>query len=111
LAEISEPSFRKAVAQGVKVAFGSGVGPFPHGSQTKEFEYMVKFGMTPVQAIRAATVDAAQLMGWQDRVGSVEAGKFADLVAVERDPIADITELERVKFVMKGGHIFKNELK
>jgi len=72
---------------------------------------MVKFGMTPVQAIRAATSDAAQLMGWQDRVGSIEPGKFADLVAVEGDPTSDITELERVKFVMKGGHVFKNELK
>jgi imidazolonepropionase-like amidohydrolase len=95
----------------VKIAFGSGVGPFPHGTQTKEFEFMVKFGMTPVQAIRAATIDAAQLMGWQDRVGSIEAGKFADIVAVEGDPTSDITELERVKFVMKGGHVFKNELK
>jgi imidazolonepropionase-like amidohydrolase len=95
----------------VKIAFGSGVGPFPHATQTKEFEYMVKFGMTPVQAIRAATLDAAQLMGWQDRVGAIEAGKFADLVAVEGDPIADITEFERVKSVMKGGHVFKNELK
>ena len=111
VADVSERSFRKAVAQGVKIAFGSGVGPFPHGTQTKEFEYMVKFGMTPVQAIRAATSEGAQLMGWQDRVGAVEAGKFADLVAVEGDPIADITELERVKFVMKGGHVFKNELK
>jgi len=111
VAEISEHSFPKAVAQGVKIAFGSGVGPFPHGTQTKEFEYLVKFGMTPVQAIRAATVDAAQLMGWQDRVGSIEAGKFADLVAVEGDPTVDITELERVKFVMKGGHVFKNEFK
>lgn len=111
IAEISEFSFRKAVAAGVKIAFGSGVGPFPHGSQTKEFEYMVKFGMTPAQAIRAATSDAAKLMGWQDRVGSIEAGKFADLVAVEGDPLADVTELERVKFVMKGGHVFKNELK
>jgi imidazolonepropionase-like amidohydrolase len=111
VAEVSERSFPRAVAQGVKIAFGSGAGPFPHGSQTKEFEYMVKFGMTPVQAIRAATTEAAQLMGWQDRVGSVEAGKFADLVAVEGDPTSDITELERVKFVMKGGHVFKNELK
>jgi imidazolonepropionase-like amidohydrolase len=111
VAEVSEQSFRKAVAAGVKIAFGSGVGPFPHGTQNKEFEYMVKFGMTPAQAIRAATSEAAQLMGWQDRVGSVEGGKFADLVAVEGDPIADITELERVKFVMKGGHVYKNELK
>jgi len=111
VAEVSEPSFRRAVAAGVKVAFGSGVGPFPHGTQNKEFEYMVKFGMTPPQAIRAATLEAAQLMGWQDRIGSVEPGKFADLVAVAGDPIADITELERVKFVMKGGLVFKNELK
>ena len=111
VAEVSEPSFRRALAAGVKIAFGSGVGPFPHGTQTKEFEYMVKFGMTPPQAIRAATSEAAQLMGWQDRIGSVEPGKFADLVAVAGDPIADITELERVKFVMKGGQVFKNELK
>ncbi len=111
VAEVSERSFRKALAAGVKVAFGSGVGPFPHGTQTKEFEYLVKFGMTPPQAIRAATSEAAQLMGWQDRVGSVQAGKFADLVAVAGDPIADITELERVQFVMKDGHVFKNELK
>ena len=111
IAEVSEPSFRRALAAGVKIAFGSGVGPFPHGTQTKEFEYMVKFGMTPPQAIRAATSVAAQLMGWQDRIGSVEPGTFADLVAVAGDPIADITELERVKFVMKGGQVFKNELK
>jgi imidazolonepropionase-like amidohydrolase len=111
VAEVSESSFRRALAAGVKVAFGSGVGPFPHGTQTKEFEYLVKFGMTPPQAIRAATSEAAQLMGWQDRIGSVEPGKFADLVAVAGDPIADITELERVKFVMKGGQVYKNELR
>src|SRR6266852_9053 len=111
VAEVSERSFPKAVAAGVKIAFGSGAGPFPHGSQTKEFAYMVKFGMTPVQAMRAATSEAAQLMGWQDRVGSLEAGKFADMVAVTGDPTADITELERVKFVMKGGQVFKNEVK
>ena len=111
VAEISERSFAKAVKEGVKIAFGSGVGPFPHGTQTKEFAYMVKFGMTSVQAIQAATMDAARLMGWQDRIGSIEAGKFADLVAVRGDPTIDITELERVRFVMKGGHVFKNELK
>jgi len=111
IAEVSEPSFRKAIAQGVKIAFGSGAGPFPHGSQTKEFEYMVKFGMTPAQAIRAATMEAATLMGWEDRIGSLEPGKYADLVAVKGDPTADITKLERVQFVMKGGQVFKNELK
>ena len=111
VAEVSERSFPKALAQGVRIAFGSGAGPFPHGTQTKEFEYMVKFGMTPVQAILAATTGAAQLMGWQDRVGSLETGKFADVIAVTGDPTTDITELERVKFVMKGGQIYKNELK
>ncbi len=111
VAEVSERSFAKAVAQGVKIAFGSGAGPFPHGSQTKEFWYMVKFGMTPTQAILAATTGAAQLMGWQDRIGSLEAGKFADVVAVTGDPTTDVTELERVKFVMKGGQVYKNELK
>ena len=111
VAEISEKSFPRAVAAGVKIAFGSGAGPFPHGSQTKEFAYMVKFGMTPVQAIYSATMGAATLMGWEDRVGSLEVGKFADMVAVSGDPLTDITELERVKFVMKGGQVFKNELK
>jgi len=72
---------------------------------------MVKFGMTPIQAILAATAGAAHLMGWQDRIGSLEAGKFADVVAVSGDPTTDITELERVKFVMKGGQVYKNELK
>jgi imidazolonepropionase-like amidohydrolase len=79
--------------------------------QSKEFEYMAKYRMTPVQTMRAATSEAAQLMGWEDRIGSVETGKFADLVAVAADPIADITELERVKFVMNSGQGFKNELK
>jgi imidazolonepropionase-like amidohydrolase len=111
IAEVSEGNFRRALAAHVKIAFGTGVGPFPHGSQTKEFFYMVKFGMTPVQAIHAATTDAALLMGWEDRIGSIEAGKFADLVAVAGDPTTDITELERVKFVMKDGQVFKNELK
>jgi len=110
VAEVSEKNFRRAVAQGVKVAFGSGVGPFPHGTQAKEFEYLVQFGMKPAQAIRAATSEAARLMGWEDRVGSIAPGRFADLVAVSGDPLADITELERVKFVMKGGQVVKNQL-
>jgi imidazolonepropionase-like amidohydrolase len=110
VAEVSEPSFRRAVKAGVKIAFGSGVGPFPHGSQTKEFEYMVQFGMTPAQALRAATTEAAKLMGWEDRVGSVEPGKFADLVAVSGDPLTDISELGRVKFVMKAGQVVRNDL-
>jgi imidazolonepropionase-like amidohydrolase len=71
---------------------------------------MVKFGLTPAQVLRAATSEAAQLMGWQDRIGTVESTKFADLVAVSGDPLADITEMEHVKFVMKGGQVVKNEL-
>jgi imidazolonepropionase-like amidohydrolase len=110
VAEVSEPNFRRAVAAGVKIAFGTGVGPFPHGTQMKEFAYMVKFGMTPAQVLRAATIVDAQMMGWEANIGSIERGKFADLVAVCGDPLADITELERVKFVMKGGQILRNDL-
>ena len=110
VADVSEPNFRRAVAAGVKVAFGSGVGPFPHGTQTKEFRYMVKFGMTPAQVLRAATIMDAQMMGWDANIGSIEPGKFADFVAVCGDPLVDITELERVRFVMKGGQVVRNDL-
>ena len=110
VAEVSEPNFRRAVAAGVKIAFGTGVGPFPHGTQTKEFGYMVKFGMTPIQVLRAATIGNAQMMGWDTKIGSIEPGKLADIVAVCGDPLTDITELERVKFVMKGGQVVRNDL-
>ena len=109
-ASVSEPNFRRAVAAGVKIAFGTGVGPFPHGTQTKEFSYMVKFGMTPLQVLRAATIGNAQMMGWESKIGSLEHGKFADVIAICGDPLADITELERVKFVMKGGQVVRNDL-
>jgi imidazolonepropionase-like amidohydrolase len=110
-ARIHEASFRRALASGVKIAFGTDVGPFPHGTQAKEFEYMVRFGMTPAQALCSGTQRAAELMGWQDRVGSLERSKFADVIAVSGDPLSDITELERVKFVMKGGVVVKNEFR
>ncbi len=110
-ARIHEASFRRAVARGVKIAFGTDVGPFPHGTQAKEFEYMVRFGMTPAQALQAATIVAAELMSWQDRVGSTGASRFADLIAVSGDPLADVTELEHVKFVMKGGRVVRNDLR
>jgi imidazolonepropionase-like amidohydrolase len=111
LALMREESFKRAVERGLKIGFGTGVGPFPHGTQTKEFEYMVRYGMTPLQALRAATSVNAEMMGWQDRVGSIEKGKFADIVAVSGDPLVDITELERVKFVMKGGHVVRNDFR
>jgi imidazolonepropionase-like amidohydrolase len=111
LATLREKSGRLAISRGVKISFGSGVGPFPHGVQAREFAYLVKYGMTPAQAIQTATTVAAEMMGWQDRIGSIEKGKFADLVAVAGDPLSDITELERVKFVMKGGQVIRNDLK
>jgi imidazolonepropionase-like amidohydrolase len=102
--------FRKAAQAGVKIAFGTDAGVYPHGGNAKQFAYMVKYGLTPMQAIQAATANAADLLGWSDRVGSLEPGKFADLIVVQSDPLKDITVLERIKFVMKGGEIVKNEL-
>jgi imidazolonepropionase-like amidohydrolase len=95
----------------VKISFGSGVGPFPHGTQAAEFAYLVKYGMSPSQAIQSATSVAAEMMGWQDKIGSIEKGKFADIIAVSGDPLQDITELQRVKFVMKGGQVIRDDTK
>jgi imidazolonepropionase-like amidohydrolase len=106
-----EKSFKKALAAGVVLPFGSGAGPFPHGTQGDQFAYFVKWGVSPVQALRAATTIAADLIGWSADVGAVEPGKFADLVAVAGDPIADITEMSRVIFVMKGGQVIRNTAK
>jgi len=111
LQALREKSGRLAISRGVKISFGSGAGPFPHGTQAAEFGYLVKYGMSPSQAIQAATTVAAEMMGWQDGVGSIEKGKFADIIAVSGDPLRDITELERVKFVMKGGQVVHNEIR
>jgi len=111
LEELREKSGRLAIARGVKISFGSGVGPFPHGTQAKEFEYLVKYGMTPAQAIQSATIVAAEMLGWTHHVGSIEKGAYADIIAVSGDPLKDISELERVKFVMKGGQLIRNDLK
>ena len=109
--KMMEKSFKKAQAAGVPLPFGSGAGPFPHGTQGDQFAYFVKWGATPVQALRAATTLAAETIGWSADVGAVEPGKFADLVAVAGDPIADITEMSRVVFVMKGGQVIRSNLK
>jgi imidazolonepropionase-like amidohydrolase len=109
-ASLHEPSFRKALAAGVKISFGTDVGPFPHGTQAIEFEYMAKLGMSPLAAIQSATTQAAELMGWSDRVGAIAPGNFADIIAVEGNPLQDIKQLEQVKFVMKGGQIVRNDL-
>ena len=111
LQALREKSGRLAISRGLKISFGSGVGPFPHGTQAAEFTYLVKYGMSPSQAIQAATSVAAEMMGWQDQIGSLEKGKFADIIAVSGDPLQNIAELESVKFVMKGGQVIRNDIK
>jgi imidazolonepropionase-like amidohydrolase len=104
-------AFKTALKTGVKIAFGTDAGVFPHGTQVKEFKIYTDLGMSPMQAIATATTSAAELMGWTGKVGVVAPGSFADMVAVSGDPMKDITELERVKWVMKGGKVYKDELK
>jgi imidazolonepropionase-like amidohydrolase len=104
-------AFKTALKSGVRIAFGTDAGVFPHGTQVKEFKIYTDLGMSPMQAIATATTSAAELMGWTGKVGVVAAGSFADMVAVSGDPTKDITELERVKWVMKGGKVYKDELK
>ncbi|MFZ0952958.1 MAG: amidohydrolase family protein [Candidatus Sulfotelmatobacter sp.] len=113
MVETEKAAFQLALKKGVKIVFGTDAGGFDWKdlNEAKEFEYYIDYGMTPQQAIRTATTTAAELLGWSDKMGTVEAGKWADLVAVSGDPLKDITELERVKFVMKSGSVFKNELK
>jgi imidazolonepropionase-like amidohydrolase len=108
MVDIHEDTFRRALKAGVKIAFGTDVGGFDWKiDMAKEFPYMVKWGMTPAQAIRAATASASELLDMQDKVGTIEPGKFADIVAVPGDPLKDIGILEQVNFVMKGGVIYK----
>jgi imidazolonepropionase-like amidohydrolase len=104
--QIHEDTFRRAMKAGVKIAFGTDAGGFDWKvNPAKEFSSMVKFGMTPSQALRAATATAAELLGMQDSLGTIEAGKLADIVAVPGDPVADVTVMEKVDFVMKGGAV------
>jgi imidazolonepropionase-like amidohydrolase len=103
-------NFRRAHAGGARLAFGTDSGVYPHGDNARQFAKMVEWGMTPLEAIQAATLTAADLMGWGDEIGSVEPGRFADLVAVEGDPLADVRLLESVRFVMKGGDVVRNDL-
>ncbi|MBX9795844.1 amidohydrolase family protein [Sphingomonas sp.] len=100
-------SHKRAIAAGVRIAFGTDTGVSKHGENAREFALMVKAGMTPMAAIRAATVDAAELLGRRDQIGTIEAGKAADIIAVEGDPLADVTRLERVDFVMRRGFVAK----
>lgn len=106
-----ERSFSDAVKAGIKIAYGTDAGVFPHGLNAKQFVYFVKYGLTPMQAIQTATINAADLLGWKEKIGSLEKGKYADIIAVEENPLDNISTLEHVSFVMKGGIVFKNEIK
>jgi imidazolonepropionase-like amidohydrolase len=105
--ELHAAEFRKQVAAGVPFAMGSDVGPFPHGTQAREFELMVQYGMQPLAAIQTGTVNAARLLGWGDRIGALKTGYLADVVAVPGNPLTDISVLKRVSFVMKGGAVYR----
>src|SRR5580700_5578605 len=106
---VARKNVAHAFASGVKVAFGTDAAVYPHGLNAREFAVMVKLGLTPLQAIQASTINAADLLGWQGKVGSLEPGAWADIVAVDGDPLKDVTILEHVKFVMKGGEVVRNE--
>ena len=109
LADAQRASFRKAVSAGVKIAYGTDAGVCPHGENAKQFAYMVKYGLTPIQAIQSATIWAADLIGHKDEFGSIAPGKHADLVAVPGDPLTNIRLLEDVSFVMKDGVVYRQQ--
>jgi len=112
--KLLEQAVRRAVAGGVPIVFGSGAtsATIPHGKQADQFAYYAKWGLGPVRALQTAYLPAAQMLnyGWEKELGSIEKGKFADIIAVSGDPVVDLSEMQRVKFVMKGGVVVRNEL-
>lgn len=107
LLDLKIQEFKKQIAAGIPMAVGSDVGPFPHGTQAREFLLMVKYGMSPVAVLQADLINGAKLLGWEGQIGSLERGYFADIVAVGGDPLQDVAVLSNVSFVMKGGVVFK----
>lgn len=101
-------NWRRAIAAGVKMAFGTDAGVYPHGTNARQFKYLLELGLTPLQTIQMATSNAADLLGWQDKVGTLSPGAWADLIAVRGDPLSDVTVLERPAFVMKGGTVYRS---
>jgi imidazolonepropionase-like amidohydrolase len=99
--------FKKQVAAGVPMAVGSDVGPFPHGTQAREFVLMVNYGISPLAVLQADLLNGAKLLGWDGQIGTLEPGYFADVIAVPGDPLQDISVLQSVGFVMKGGVVYK----
>jgi imidazolonepropionase-like amidohydrolase len=108
--DIMIAGFQRALAAGLPIGFATDAPVYPHGKNARELSLRVELGEGPMSAIVSATSLNAEIIGWSDRVGAVERGKFADLIAVEGNPLRDVTEVERVRFVMKGGKIYKNEL-
>ena len=105
--DVKEREFKKQVAAGVPMALGSDVGPFPHGTQAREFVLMVQFGMSPLAVLQADLLNGARLLGWDGQIGALESGYFADVIAISGDPLQDISVLQNVSFVMKGGVVYK----
>jgi imidazolonepropionase-like amidohydrolase len=109
VSQMGQNAARKAIAAGVKIGMGTDAAVYPHGLNAHELAVYVRLGMTPLQAIQTTTINDADLLGWSDRIGTLDAGKFADIIAVDGDPLQDITVLQKVKFVMKGGEVVKNQ--
>jgi imidazolonepropionase-like amidohydrolase len=109
IGRLQRENFRHAFQSGTKMAFGTDAGVYPHGDNARQFAKMVEWGMKPIDAIQAATVHAADLIGWSGKVGSLEPGRYADLIAVSGDPLSDVRVLESVKFVMKGGAVVRSD--
>jgi imidazolonepropionase-like amidohydrolase len=110
IGRLQRENFRRAFQAGTKMAFATDAGVYPHGDNAKQFAKMVEWGMKPIDAIQSATIGAADLLGWSGKVGVIESGHYADIIAVSGDPLADVRVLESVKFVMKGGAVVRNDL-
>ena len=106
---VAQNNIKKAIASGVKIGLGTDAAVYPHGLNAHEFAVYVRLGMTPLQAIQSGTVNDADLLGWSNKIGTLEPGKFADMIAVDGDPLSDVAILQNVKFVMKGGEVVKNQ--
>jgi imidazolonepropionase-like amidohydrolase len=109
VSQVGKANAKKAIAAGVKIGMGTDAAVYPHGLNAHELAVYVSLGMSPLQAIQSATINDADLLGWSDKVGTIEPGKWADIIAVDGNPLDDITTLQRVKFVMKGGEVVKSE--
>ena len=109
VSKVAKANAKKAIAAGVKIGMGTDAAVYPHGLNAHELAVYVSLGLSPLQAIQSATINDADLLGWKDKIGTLEPGKWADIIAVDGDPLHDVITLQHVKFVMKGGEVVKNE--